>query len=334
MRIVFLNSLEKKADGVVKKGAQVWIGEEEGVWQMGWNELTADGQQEELWYEGASWSEMLYIYRHRLAARMAEGFHPVVEGIWSEGQALSRRGLAAQKLFCYSEIHENAPVYDKLAAWRRKKASAEHKAPYLIGSNRLLRMISVFLPQTEEELLQLPGVGQNKASEYGAEVLDITRGEPQVRAFPLDWVDAELDAEVFRSWMYKQKENKYREEMEKYSVRRAVLEALAADLKLADICERTGLERREAIELLEDLGKEGYSTEQLVGLELAEMPEEEQQAVWQAYEELGDALLKPVLHKVYGEHTADGGGVDTLYERLRLIRIRYRHHQESVRQAG
>lgn len=334
MRIVFLNSLEKKSGEAVMKGAQVWIGEEEGVWRMGWNELTADGQQEELWYEGASWSEMLYIYRHRLTARMAEGFHPIVEGMWDEGQSLGRRGLAAQKLFCYSEIHENAPVYEQLAAWRRKKAAAERKAPYLIGSNRLLRMISVFLPQTQEELLQLPGVGQNKAGEYGAEVLEITRDKQQVRPFPLDWVDEELDAEVFRSWMYKQKEMKYREEMEKYGVRRAVLEALAADLTLADICARTGLERREAIELLEALGKEGYNTDQLVGLELAEMPEGEQQAVWQAYEELGDALLKPVLQKVYGDHTADAGGVDTLYERLRLIRIRYRHHQKSVRQAG
>ncbi|WP_018753074.1 HRDC domain-containing protein [Paenibacillus sanguinis] len=334
MRIVFLNSLEKKSGGVVRKGAQVWIGEEEGVWRMGWNEFIADGQQEELWYEGASWSEMLHIYRHRLAARMAEGFHPVVEGIWDEGQAFNRRGLAAQKLFCYSEINENTAVYEKLAAWRRKKASAERKAPYLIGSNRLLRMISVFLPQTEEELLQLPGVGQNKASEFGAEVLDITRKEQQARIFPLDWVDEELDAEVFRSWMYKQKENKYREEMEKYGIRRAVLEALAADLKLADICERTGLERREAIELLEDLGKEGYNIDQLVSLELAEMSEGERQAIWQAYEELGDALLKPVLQKVYGDHTADAEGVNTLYERLRLIRIRYRHHQESARQAG
>ncbi|MBE6070276.1 MAG: helicase, partial [Clostridium lundense] len=65
MRIVFLNSLEKKDGGAIIQGAQVWIGEEDGIWRMGWNEVTADDEQEDLWYEGASWSEMLHVYRHR-----------------------------------------------------------------------------------------------------------------------------------------------------------------------------------------------------------------------------------------------------------------------------
>ncbi|MGG6312471.1 HRDC domain-containing protein [Paenibacillus macerans] len=334
MRIVFLNSLEKKDDGAMLKGAQVWIGEEDGVWRMGWNELSADGGQEDLWYEGASWSEMLHIYRHRLASKLGEGFRPVMEGIWDEKEELSGRGMAAQKLFCYSEMNGNESMYNELAAWRRKKASAERKAPYLIASNRLLRMISVFLPRTVEELLQLPGVGENKASEYGAELLEITKNGERARDFPLDWVEGATDPEVFRSWLYKQKEAKFRVEMEKYSVRRAVLEALAEGLKVADICARAGIERREAVELLEDLEKEGYNTDDLVNSELEEMPEGEQTAVWQAYEELGDALLKPVLQKVYGSEAPDGGNLDMLYERLRLIRIRYRRHRDSARHAG
>lgn len=334
MRIVFLNSLEKKDSGAMIQGAQVWIGEEEGVWRMGWNELLADGQSEDLWYEGSSWSEMLHVYRHRLAAKLGEGFRPVMEGIWDEKEGLTGRGMAAQKLFCYSELNGNEPVYNELTAWRRKKASSERKAPYLIASNRLLRMISVFLPQSAEELLQLPGVGENKAGEYGAELLEITKAAERKRGFPLDWVEQEIDDEAFRSWLYKQKEVKYRAEMEKFSVRRAVLEALAEGLKVEDICTRTGIERRDAVELLENLEKEGYNTDDLVSAELEAMPEAEQQAVWQAYEELGDALLKPVLHQVYGTEAAEGGGLDTLYERLRLIRIRYRRQRESARHAG
>ncbi|MBW4840119.1 MAG: HRDC domain-containing protein, partial [Paenibacillaceae bacterium] len=282
MRIVFLNSLEKKDGGAMIRGAQVWIGEEEGVWRMGWNELLADGQTEDLWYEGASWSEMLHIYRHRLAAKLGEGFRPVMEDIWDEKEGLTRRGMAAQKLFCYSELNGNEPVYNELTAWRRKKASAERKAPYLIASNRLLRMISVFLPQTADELLQLPGVGENKAGEYGAELLEITKAVERKRTFPLDWVEQEIDGEVFRTWLYKQKEVKYRAEMEKFSIRRAALEALAEGLKVEDICTRTGIERRDAVELLENLEKEGYNTDDLVSAELVEMPEAEQQAVWLA----------------------------------------------------
>lgn len=334
MRIVFLNSLEKKDNGAVMQGAQVWIGEEEGVWRMGWSELTADDEREDLWYEGASWSEMLHVYRHRLASKLGEGFRPVMEGIWDEKEGLGGRGMAAQKLIYYSELNENEPVYNELAAWRRKKASSDRKAPYLIASNRLLRMISVFLPQTVEELLQLPGVGENKANEYGAEVLEITKGAERTRNFPLDWVEREIDEETFRSWLYKQKEVKFRTEMQKFSVRRTVLEALADGLNIADLCTRAGIERREAVELLEVLEKEGYNTDGLVDSELEEMPEGEQTAVWQAYEELGDAFLKPVLQKVYGAEAADGGNLDTLYERLRLIRIRYRRHRESARHAG
>lgn len=336
MRIVFLNSLEKKDGGAMIQGAQVWIGEEDGIWRMGWNEVTADEEQEDLWYEGASWSEMLHVYRHLLAAKLGEGFRPIMEGIWDEKETLTGRGMAAQKLFCYSELNSNEPVYNELTAWRRRKASSERKAPYLIASNRLLRMISVFLPQTVEELLQLPGVGENKAGEYGAELLEITRAAERKRGFPLDWVDQEIDDEVFRSWLYKQKEVKYRAEMEKFNVRRAALEALAAGEKVEDICTRAGIERRDAVELLESLEKEGYNTDDLVSAELEAMPEEEQQAVWQAYEELGDTLLKPVLQKVYGPEASEGGNgnLDTLYERLRLIRIRYRRRRESARHAG
>ncbi|WP_430101135.1 HRDC domain-containing protein [Paenibacillus macerans] len=186
MRIVFLNSLEKKRNGALMTEAQVWIGEEEGQWRMGWNELTADGEQEHLWYEGASWSEMLHVYRHRLAVKLGEGFRPVMEGIWDEKEQLRGRGMAAQKLICYSELNANEPVYNELCVWRRKKAAADRKAPYLIASNRLLRMISTFLPHTAEELLQLPGVGENKAAEFGAEVLDIT--EKAERTHDFRWI--------------------------------------------------------------------------------------------------------------------------------------------------
>lgn len=334
MRIVFLNSLEKKGSESMMKGAQIWIGEDEGQWRMGWNELIAEGQQEELWYEGGSWSEMLHIYRHRLAIKLAEGFRPVMEGIWDEKEDLSGRGMAGQKLICYSEMNGNEPLYNELCAWRRRKATADRKAPYMIASNRLLRMISVFLPKTVEELLQLPGVGENKASEYGAELLEITQPAERLTDFPLDWVDREIDDETFRSWLYKQKEAKFRAEMEKFSIRRSVLESLAEGLNVSDICSRAGIERREAVELLETLEREGYDTDPLVSSELQEMPEAEQTAVWQAYEELGDHLLKPVLQKVYGIEAAEAGNLDMMYERLRLIRIRYRRQQDVTRSAS
>lgn len=334
MRIIFLNSLEKREAGAVVGSAQVWMGEEDSMWRMGWNEITAEGEQEYIWYEGSSWSEMLHVYRHRLVIKLGEGFQPTIEGIWEDKEQLRGKAMTAQKLICYSEHHENAPFYTELCNWRRKKAASDRKAPYLIASNRLLRLISVFLPHTLEELLQLPGVGQNKAVEFGEELLAMTRNHARTTSFPLDWVEEAVDQETLRSWMYKQKEAKFRAEMEKYGVRRRLLEGIAEGLNVEQIRERVAVGRREIIEMLEELEKDGYSTEQLVKSELEEMPDQEQAAVMQAYEELGDALLKPVLQRVYGQEAVEAEERELLYERLRLIRIRFRRERSIVRDAG
>lgn len=334
MRIVFLNSMEKSLEEGATAEAQVWIGEDEGIWHMGWNELKLEGQQETVWFEGSSWSEMLLVYRHRLAAKLSEGFRPIIEGIWNEGDLVQGRGMAAQRLVCYSELHPNQELYAELVSWRRRKASTERKAPYLIASNRLLRLISVFCPHTREELLQLPGVGENKANEYGAELLELTQNREQTRAFPLDWVEQTIDDEAFRSWVYRQKEVKYRAEAEKFSLRRKVLECLAEGMNINDICLQTGMERRDTLAMLEVLEKDGYQIEELIKLELQDMPDQEQTAVWQAFAELGDAFLKPVLLRVYGKEGAEGGQADLLYERLRLIRLQFRRSAESAQRAG
>lgn len=64
------------------------------------------------------------------------------------------------------------------------------------------------------------------------------------------------------------------------------------------------------------------------------MPNEEQERVWAALEELGDALLKPVLLQVYGEDAGSGSGMEQRYERIRLIRIRFRRQPGTHRSVG
>ncbi|MNS14809.1 Ribonuclease D [compost metagenome] len=334
MRIIFLNSMEKKSGEQMPSGAQVWIGEDEGVWRMGWNELSADDEVETLWYEGESWSEMLHVYRHRLAVKLGEGFRPVIEGIFHEREEGKGKAVLAQKLVFYSELNPNETLFTELSAWRRRRAAAERKAPYLIASNRLLRLISVFQPRTRDELLQLPGVGESKSAEYGEELLELTQQGERPFIFPLNWVEGTLDEEEFRSWLYKQKEVKYRVEMEKFGLRRVMLEAIAEGSDVEEMCRRTGLDRRETVELIEDLEKDGYELESLLVTELKEVPEAEQMAIWQAYEELGDTFLKPVLQRVYGAELPAESNVEKMYEQLRLIRIRFRRQGSGVRSAG
>nr|WP_223067898.1 HRDC domain-containing protein [Paenibacillus caui] len=334
MRIVFLNSLEKRSRGEQLCTAQVWIGEEQGIWRIGWDEIPENGETGHLWYEGDSWSEMLHIYRYQLAVKLGDGYRPVIEGVFHENEDM--RGSLTQKLICYSELKADEELYNQLCAWRRKRAAAERKAPYLIASNRLLKLVSTFIPKNKEELIQLPGVGEGKAGEYGDDLLAMTAEVHRDLDFPLDWVQQELDEEVFRSWIYRQKEARFKAEMEKFSLRRVLLSAIKDGLSLEQIKETSGLGRREAIEFLEQLEKEGYDTDKLLALELAEMPEAEQSAVWDAYREMGDAFLKPVLQRVYGSESGLPGNeeLERRYEQLRMIRIRYRRSNQGRSQSA
>lgn len=79
---------------------------------------------------------------------------------------------------------------------------------------------------------------------------------------------------------------------------------------------------------IEQLEQEGYDFEPLIVRELIEVPEDEQQLVWEALTTVGDKYLKPVLQQVYGtlEPAQLNKPVDVLYERLRLIRLRFRRN--------
>lgn len=334
MKIVFMNQLSVSSEQSGAKYAQLWIGEEEDLWQLGWSSMNMGEEEIDIWYEGGSWNELMHIYRFQLAIKMSEGYRPLIEGIFHESDDVKQRNQHTQKLQCYSELYGREELYQALCMWRRKKASTERKAPYFIASNRLLRMISTFVPHTLEELREIPGVGENKMAEYGQELLEMTTKETREYSFPLDWVATVLTEEEYESWNYRQKEQKYKQELEKFNLKKSVLTGIANGQSLDDISSETGLGRRELVDFLEELEKSGYETEILIAKELTWMTDDEQELIWNAYDELGTSFLKPILHRVYGEDPAGAGPLDQLYERLRMVRIRYRRQTESSRQVG
>ncbi|NQX48175.1 HRDC domain-containing protein [Paenibacillus tritici] len=331
MQIVFMNRLSRISGVDQEIFAQLWIGEEEGLWRLGWRDFS--GEQEtgdSLWYEGGSWNEMLCVYRHELAVKMGDGYRPLIDGVFHEEDNLSSRSQEQLKLQYYSEHYGNEAVFEELCSWRRGKASSERKAPYILASNRLLRMISAFLPRTPEELLQLPGVGEGKASQYGADWLSITSAVEREHDFPLSWVNHTIDEESFVSWHYKQKELKYKKQLERLRLRRVLLQGIEEGQGMEQLTALSGVSRREVLEVVEELEKDGYSAEKLIAFELSEVTSEEQNNIWTAYELIGDNFLKPVLYKVYGEDFAPADGLDLYYERLRLIRLRLRREQPAT----
>jgi hypothetical protein len=330
MQIVFMNRLSRISGGDQEVFAQLWIGEEEGNWRLGWRGFSGSRETDEhIWYEGSSWNEMLCVYRHELAVKMGDGYRPLIDGVFHDEENLAQRSREQLQLQYYSERHGNEAVYEELCAWRRGKASSERKAPYILASNRLLRMLSAYLPRTPEELLQIPGVGEGKASQHGSDWLNITSGVSREHNFPLNWVNEAVEEEAFTSWLYKQKEIKYKKQLERLRLRRILLQGIESGLGMDQLRAASGVSRREVLEAVEELEKEGYSVEKLIELELREVTADEQNRIRTAYELMGDSYLKPVLYKAYGETFSPPDGLDLYYERLRLIRIRFRRAQEA-----
>lgn len=69
----------------------------------------------------------------------------------------------------------NPEIYDDLVAWRAAESKSLGVPAFTIAHNRMLAHISDAMPETIEELLELPCVGKSFCSRYGATVLAILR---------------------------------------------------------------------------------------------------------------------------------------------------------------
>ncbi|MFD0712441.1 HRDC domain-containing protein [Paenibacillus sp. GCM10027626] len=321
MQIVFLNTFEKVVGDSQSREAALTISEREGIWFVQW---AAGEPEQELWYEGGYWEELLASFRHGIAVKMGEGYVPIIDGMLDDRRAIAGEGSLRAKLQCYGELHANAALFEALREWRRAHAVIEKKTAYMIANNRMLWMISAYVPHTLEQLRQIPGWGEGKQASYGEEIIQITGQYEQPRSFPLDWVMDEIDPDQYAQWLFKQKETKFKAQMGRHQKQRLLLELLKEGKSLEQMQEQLELPRREVMERIERLDLEGYDVEPLIERELKEMPEAEQQLVWDALTIVGDKYLKPVMHSVYGEEPAAGASLDKLYDRLRLIRLRYR----------
>ncbi len=328
MHIVFLNRLDRVDAGRESRG-QVFIGESQGSWTAGWRLADSGSPEpgEEIWYEGISWEELLAAFRHGVAVKMKEGFRPLIDGMletpmWEREPSLP---LLQQ---CYAEIQpENRELLAALRQWRRAKASEEKRSAYLVATNRELQMLAVYLPRTAEELAQIPGFGRLKTERYGAELIAMLRDVPRAHHFPLDWVGQAMDADRFAEWMFRLKEEKYGRALSAVREKRTLLSAIREGKSIADIEQALQVDRRKLVERIEKLDEEGYDVLPVVDLELAQVPPEEWAQASEAMAQLGDRYLKPLLRKIYGEEEGGQHDLERRYEKLRMMRIRFRRQR-------
>jgi ribonuclease D len=334
MNWVFMNSLQKRLDEDRVVTAQVTIGEDAGVWHVYWNEPGEDGREQEVcWFEGNGWDEMLRAFRGNLLQKMAEGYAPLLDNITSDVQSITGRSEWMQKLYYYSDLHKNEEVYETLREWRRKQASKEGKAPYMIATNRLLALLSAFLPRTEQELAQLPGFGPYKIRQYGKELLAITGAAEREAGFPLDWVAERIDYAQYKLWLHQQQEAFLEREKLKKAQRAALLEAAEQGASLDSLQQSVQLSRRDAILMLEDLEKEGVDISKLVAAELSAVPAAERQRAAELFAKSQHQYLKPILAKLHEENIWKDVPQEKAYEWLRLLRLQARMQRSAPSEA-
>ncbi|WP_368504251.1 DNA helicase RecQ [Alkalihalophilus sp. As8PL] len=72
-----------------------------------------------------------------------------------------------------AEVEENNEVFEALRQCRKDLANEEDIPPYMVFSDKTLKQMSQYIPQTKEEMSLIQGVGEQKLIRYGDSFLEV-----------------------------------------------------------------------------------------------------------------------------------------------------------------
>lgn len=72
---------------------------------------------------------------------------------------------------------DDAVLFDALRAWRLEQARADKVSPFIVAYDTVLAQIAERRPQSDDDLLAIPGIGPGKVEKYGEDILAIVREE-------------------------------------------------------------------------------------------------------------------------------------------------------------
>ncbi|MWV44232.1 DNA helicase RecQ [Paenibacillus sp. HJL G12] len=111
-----------------------------------------------------------------LAADVLKGQRKVMQRMPAKGAAEVANGRSGgSRRHDHSQSAVNETVFEQLRLIRRELAGREHVPSYIIFNDATLREMSVVCPQTEDEMLNVKGVGEVKFRKYGKPFLDFFR---------------------------------------------------------------------------------------------------------------------------------------------------------------
>ena len=208
-----------------------------------------------------------------------------------------------------AELEYNHALFALLRAKRKQLADAAGVPGYVIFADRTLVEMAAYCPQTSERLLDISGVGQVKARQYGEAFLEILRDYCQKHAIP----EKAKAKKRGRSKDTKKEDTPRTDTLGERTL--LVAEAFNAGESLAGLMERYRVTAGTILDHLARYVAAGYKVRQAEEvLALSAASPEQQAAAFGAFEELGTALLKPVFDKL-------GGALN--YDELKILRICY-----------
>ncbi|NDI35834.1 HRDC domain-containing protein [Chengkuizengella sediminis] len=202
--LIYLNTLKKETEKNKKSTTQVNLFALDSSWQLNWKVISEDGEViKDLNIEKKDFEAIVLQLRLEFKQCIGQGYLPLFFDHFNQSKALSPKNKRTQSLFYYSEQMTNPDLFEMLRRWRREESEKLNKPPYIISSNRVLKMLSTFIPKTKEELLQIPGYATTKVEQYGEEIINLTKQFERTTTFPLDWVEEQIDVQHFDEWLYK-----------------------------------------------------------------------------------------------------------------------------------
>lgn len=99
-----------------------------------------------------------------------------VPDVMSSRSSSTRKGAtrrAPQKKPDFTLDHQEQELFDRLKAWRLKEAKRNRVPPFRILNDRALQEIVSTMPNNEEDLLKVNGIGPSKCEKYSQAIFDL-----------------------------------------------------------------------------------------------------------------------------------------------------------------
>jgi ATP-dependent DNA helicase RecQ len=200
------------------------------------------------------------------------------------------------------ELDYDHVLFEQLRQRRKELAGQQHVPPYVIFADRTLVEMAAYRPQTPASLLKIHGIGQVKATHYGAAFLEVIQAYCRAKNLAENPKQAPGATPPAGQMTLKPR---YVTVAEAYNAGRTLTELM----ELYDV---------QAGTILDHLARYAQDGQPLRAsgdfLALVKLPEERVAAALAAFAAVGTERLKPVYDRL-------GGSVD--YEALKVLRV---HH--------